>query len=70
MGLPVNIFSVAFLSFVYVMCFFPSSSNPPLMSMNWSVLIYGCIILFSLVYYYFRGRHVYVGPVEYVRKDQ
>jgi choline transport protein len=36
--------------------------------MNWAVLGYGSVIIFALVYYIFRGRHRYVGPVEYVRK--
>jgi uncharacterized ParB-like nuclease family protein len=36
--------------------------------MNWNILIYGVVVLFSLVYYAFSGTHRYVGPVEYARK--
>jgi choline transport protein len=69
-GLAVNIFAVLFLIFIYILCFFPGGPSPPPSTMNWSILIYGAVIIFSLVYYYFRGRKVYVGPVEYVQKDE
>lgn len=69
-GFAINIFSVLFLILVYTFCFFPPAPNPPLDEMNWSILIYGVVVLFSLAYFFFKGRHVYVGPVEYVRKDQ
>lgn len=36
--------------------------------MNWVILGYGAVILFSLAYYLVRARFKYVGPVEYVRK--
>jgi len=69
-GFAINLFSVLFLILVYTFCFFPPQPNPPLEEMNWSILIYGGVILFSLAYFFYKGRHVYVGPVEYVRKDQ
>lgn len=36
--------------------------------MNWNILIYGFVVVFSLVYYVLYGKKQYVGPVEYVRK--
>jgi choline transport protein len=69
-GFAVNLFSVLFLILVFTMCFFPPMPQPPLEEMNWSILIFGTVILFSLAYFYVKGRHVYVGPVEYVRRDQ
>ena len=67
-GLPINIISVLFLSFLWIFCFFPVRPEPGLAEMNWAVLGYGSVIIFAVVYYAFRGRHRYVGPVEYVRK--
>ncbi|KAF1812932.1 amino acid transporter [Eremomyces bilateralis CBS 781.70] len=67
-GLPLNIISILFLLFLFLMSFFPSFPSPDAETFNWGVLVYVVIVLFSLVYYYWRGRHVYVGPVEYVRK--
>ncbi|KAM5469156.1 hypothetical protein MauCBS54593_004508 [Microsporum audouinii] len=69
LGLPINLLSLAFLVLAYVFCFFPPTPKPPLDGMNWSVVIYFGVLLFSLVYFIFRGRHKYVGPVEYVRKS-
>lgn len=67
-GLPINIISLALLCLFFVLAFFPSAPNPDTVSMNWSILVYGVVIIFSLIYFYFWGRHQYVGPVEYVRK--
>ncbi|KAF1812166.1 amino acid transporter [Eremomyces bilateralis CBS 781.70] len=68
-GLPLNITAVSFLLVVYIFSFFPAEPNPSPDHMNWSILIYGCVMIFSLVFFWVKGRHIYVGPVEYVRKD-
>lgn len=67
-GLPINIASEIFLLIMFVLAFFPAIPSPDAASMNWNILIYGAVVLFSLLYYLFRGRHRYVGPVAYVRK--
>ncbi|KAI5777063.1 amino acid/polyamine transporter I [Geopyxis carbonaria] len=69
-GLPINMIALAFLSLAFVFLYFPAAPNPTPESMNWSVLIYGSILIVSLGYYYFTGRHVYVGPVEYVNRER
>ncbi|ROV92971.1 hypothetical protein VMCG_08993 [Cytospora schulzeri] len=66
-ALPINVISEAFLIVMFALAFFPLSPDPDAASMNWSSLIYGAVILFSMIYYIFQGRHRYVGPVEYVR---
>ncbi|KAF2625635.1 amino acid transporter [Macroventuria anomochaeta] len=70
LGLPINIIAVLFLLFLWVFTFFPSAPHPAVADMNWAVLGYGLVIIFALVYYAIHGRHVYIGPVEYVRKGQ
>lgn len=67
-GLPINIIAIMFLLFFWVFTFFPVSPHPTVVDMNWASLGYSSVIIFALVYYVLRGRHVYVGPVEYVRK--
>jgi choline transport protein len=67
-GLPLNIVSLVFLLFVFFFSFWPVGRDPSPVSMNWSCLIFAVAMLGSLVYYWARGRNVYVGPVEYVRK--
>lgn len=68
LGLPINIISIAFLVPMFVLAFFPTAPDPSASKMNWSILIYGAVALISFVYYVARGRHQYVGPVEYIRK--
>lgn len=67
-GLAINIASELFLVVFFVFSFFPATPNPTPATMNWNILIYGVVVVFSLVFYLLRGRHRYVGPVEYVRK--
>lgn len=67
-GLAINIISEIFLVTFFVLAFFPVAPNPDAADMNWNILIYGGVVLFSLIYYFASGRHRYVGPVEYVRK--
>lgn len=69
LGLPVNMISLAFLSIVFVMLFFPPAPNPPAAAMNWTCAIYGAVLLFACCHYLVSGRKNYVGPVEYVRKS-
>ncbi|KAK5136332.1 hypothetical protein LTR08_003705 [Meristemomyces frigidus] len=68
-GLPCNIISVMFLLLVYVFAFFPLGAPVSLETMNWSVLLYGAVVIFSLVYFAVYGRHAYQGPVVLVNKD-
>jgi amino acid transporter len=69
-GLPINIIAVVFLFFCWFFCFFPTSPNPTVVDMNWASLAYGAVLIFAVVYYIVRGRHVYVGPVEYIQKSE
>jgi choline transport protein len=68
-GLPLNFVSLTFLLFVFFFSFWPVGPEPTPMGMNWSCLIFAVAMLASLAYYWVKGRHVYVGPVEYVRKS-
>jgi amino acid transporter len=68
LGLPINIFALCFLTVAFIFLYFPAAPHPNAQTMNWSSLMYGSIIGISLIYYYIWGRHVYVGPVEYVKR--
>lgn len=67
-GLAINCISMTFLVIFLILAFFPEYKNPTAEEMNWNILIYGSVSIFSLLYYFFFGRHVYAGPVAYVRK--
>lgn len=50
--------------------FFPSAPNPTPEAMNWSTLIFGVVLSFSLVFYITNKRHEYHGPVVAVRATE
>lgn len=68
-GIWINAISVLYLTFAFVVGFFPTFPHPTPDLMNWNVLIYGAVVVFSLVYYFIKGQYVYVGPVEYINKN-
>ncbi|EXJ73243.1 uncharacterized protein A1O5_03003 [Cladophialophora psammophila CBS 110553] len=67
-GLLLNGFSLLFLVFAFIFAFFPGNPKPTVEQMNWASLIYGGVLIFAVLHYYIQARHVYDGPVEYVRK--
>jgi choline transport protein len=68
-GLPINIYSLLFLVLAFIMTFFPQVPNPDPAAMNWSIVVFGSVVVFSVLYFLVRGRHQYAGPVAYVKKD-
>ncbi|KAF2502800.1 amino acid transporter [Lophium mytilinum] len=68
-GIYINGISIAYLWVAFVFTFFPSVPKPAPDFMNWNILIYGCTIVFSMAYFVWKGRHQYIGPVEYLNKD-
>ncbi|KAK2808798.1 hypothetical protein FQN50_004471 [Emmonsiellopsis sp. PD_5] len=68
LGLPLNIFSFCYLCFAIVFTFFPNAAKPTPVSMNWSVLVFGTVVIFAVLQYLIHGRKVYEGPVAYVEK--
>ncbi|RDI80235.1 hypothetical protein Vi05172_g9750 [Venturia inaequalis] len=68
-AIPLNIISLLYIVFVFVMSFFPTFKAITAVSMNWSVLVWAVIIGGSSMIYYFHGRKVYKGPVVYVNKE-
>ena len=68
-GIWVNGISVLYLIVAFVFSFFPSFPHPTPDLMNWNILIYGVVVIFSLGYFVAKGRKQYAGPVEYINKD-
>ena len=67
-GLIVNLVALAWLSVVLIFAFFPSAPGPSPASMNWSIVVWGGVVVLSLIYFFVSGRKKYDGPVAYVRK--
>lgn len=69
LGLLINAFATLSMFLIFIMTFFPQAPDPTLAAMNWNALVFGVVVIFSIVYFLFKGRFEYVGPVEYVRKE-
>ena len=67
-GFTCNVIAVCFLLIVYVFAFFPLALPVTLETMNWSVLIYGAVVIFSIGYFVIYARHVYTGPVVHIKQ--
>ncbi|GFF51259.1 choline transport protein [Aspergillus lentulus] len=59
----VDTVSILVLIIIWVFSFFPLTEKVNPTSMNWSVAIFGGVILLSLVYYQLHAKTVYKGPV-------
>ncbi|TFK37632.1 APC amino acid permease [Crucibulum laeve] len=65
-GLPVAIVSVSFMFFMSVVFFFPTTPNPAVEDMNYTIVVLGGIMILSVIWYYFPkygGVHWFTGPV-------
>lgn len=68
-GIWVNGMSILYLCLAITFAFFPTFPHPTPDLMNWNILIYGVVVIFSLSYFFVKGRKVYVGPVQYLNND-
>ena len=63
LGLPVNIISVCFLTISVFFSFFPPAVPVTLVTMNWSCVMFGGIVILGLAWYAVIGRKQYHGPI-------
>ncbi|RYP69017.1 hypothetical protein DL771_006343 [Monosporascus sp. 5C6A] len=62
-GVANNIFSCAYLSFIFFFSFWPSHRDVSPQNMNWAALVFVVVLIFSAAYYVFWARKVYRGPI-------
>jgi choline transport protein len=67
-GIWINGIAIVYLCMAFLFAFFPTFPHPTPDLMNWNIVIYGAVVMFSLVYFFIRGQKAYVGPVEYVKR--
>lgn len=63
LGIANNIFSIAYLVVVGFFSFWPPVLNPTPDMMNYSVVVTGAVVIFSVVYYLVWARKEYNGPI-------
>ena len=59
--------SILVMVVVFIFSFFPTTKYVDAQSMNWSVAIYGAVVILAMGYYMFRARDTYKGPVTRVK---
>jgi amino acid transporter len=69
-GIPVNALGLAYVTFTFFWSFWPNSIPVNVQNMNWSVVLFMGVFILCLVWYFVRGRKVYVGPVSIVRAER
>ena len=62
-GVPINIIAIAYGLVAVFFSFWPPGATVTAMTMNWSIAVYGGVLLFSVFFWFLHGRKVYTGPV-------
>ncbi|KAL0579387.1 hypothetical protein V5O48_002612 [Marasmius crinis-equi] len=71
-SLPVAVISVLFMLFLGIVFLFPATPQTDVPDMNYSVVVLGGVMFFSLVWYYFPkygGVHWFTGPIATIAKE-
>lgn len=62
-GTVINGYAIIYVSIVVFFSFWPSTMDPTVETMNWSILAIGGSVFLAIIYYVVRARHIYKGPV-------
>ena len=62
-GLPINVLAFTYTLIVMVFSFFPPAVPVTIVTMNWSCVVFGGIVILGLIYYALIGHRQYRGPV-------
>jgi hypothetical protein len=62
-GVAINAVSLLYLSFTCIFMLFPPYYPVSAANMNYASLIFGAVIIFSLLYWVYAGRKTYKGPI-------
>lgn len=62
-----NVFAVIYLVIMTFFGFFPTAPEVTPDTMNYSVLVLGAVVIFSLIYYFVGARKTYQGPTVEVK---
>ena len=62
-GVPINAFAIGWSVLVLFFSFWPQNIPVTPVNMNWSVLLWGAVNIFAIVFWVAHGRKVYKGPI-------
>ncbi|KUJ11509.1 choline transport protein [Mollisia scopiformis] len=63
LGIANNLFACIWLIIIIFFSFFPPTAQVVPSTMNYSVLVFGAAVIFSIVYYLFWAKKFYIGPI-------
>lgn len=66
LGIANNLFACIWLVLIIFFSFFPPTAQVTPSTTNYSVLVFGAVVIFSIVYYLVWAKKFYVGPVKEV----
>ena len=62
LGLPINIYAAVYTLITLVFSFFPPSVPVTAVTMNWSCVVYGGVVILGIIFYLTYGHKRYIGP--------
>jgi choline transport protein len=62
-GVPINAFAIGWSVLVLFFSFWPQNIPVTPVNMNWSVLLWGAVNIFAILFWVVHGRKVYKGPI-------
>ena len=63
MGLPLNMVSIMYCWYLLIYSALPTQYPVTAQNMNWAPVMFGGVMLLSLIYYVVKARKTYDGPV-------
>ncbi|KAJ2966670.1 hypothetical protein NQ176_g10038 [Zarea fungicola] len=67
-GLPINLAALVYACWSFFWSFWPNSYHVNATNFNWACVLFVGLMGLAAMWYYFRARHVYQGPVVLVAK--
>ncbi|KAK0925344.1 hypothetical protein LTR57_004995 [Friedmanniomyces endolithicus] len=68
-GLPINLVAICWLVPIFVLIQFPGVTPPTAATMNFACLLIGSVLLFATLYWFVKGRRVYISPKERLHRE-
>lgn len=68
-GVPVTILSMIYSVIGIFFSFFPPTVEVTPLTMNWSVVVFFGVMIFSIVFWVVHGRSVYEGPIREISSN-
>ena len=68
-GLPINLVAICWLVPIFVLIQFPGVTPPTAATMNFACLLIGSVVLFATLYWFVKGRRVYISPKERLHRE-